>query len=157
MCKQGHPNTSPVSWVYGPWDNPPHPTHPWSFWQYTSSGRLNSFNHGNSNLDLNVAQGGEEFLKDRLVPAIWTTPGDGEWTTLTNWNSGQGADRAGPRPWPSAACRRAHLACRAIANRETIRSFSIGLTPTSPSRLLRGLTKSGSSSCEKRWRSPAAR
>jgi hypothetical protein len=29
-----------------------------------------------------------EFLKDQLVPALWVTSGSGEWTTLTNWNSG---------------------------------------------------------------------
>jgi hypothetical protein len=29
-----------------------------------------------------------EFLKDFLVPALWVTNSDGEWTTLTNWNSG---------------------------------------------------------------------
>ena len=30
-----------------------------------------------------------EYLKDRLVPALWTTASDGDWSTLTNWNSGQ--------------------------------------------------------------------
>ena len=84
----GHPKDS-YSQIYGPWDDSPHPTHPWAFWQYASTGRLNSFNNGNSNLDLNVAQGGDDFLKDRLVPALWTTASDGQWTTLANWNSGQ--------------------------------------------------------------------
>jgi autotransporter-associated beta strand protein len=84
----GHPSDS-ISWTYGVWDDPPNPTHPWTFWQYTSKGRLSSFNNGNSNLDLNVAQGGIEFLKDHLVPAIWTSDSDGQWTTLSNWNSGQ--------------------------------------------------------------------
>lgn len=84
----GHPKDSYTP-IYGPWDNPPNPTHPWSFWQYASTGRLNSFNNGNSNLDFNVAQGGIEFLKDKLVPAVWMTNSDGQWTTLANWNSGQ--------------------------------------------------------------------
>ncbi len=84
----GHPKDS-YDPIYGPWDDPPNPTHPWSFWQYASTGRLSSFNNGNSNLDLNVAQGGIEFLKDRLVPALWLSESDGEWTTLENWNSGQ--------------------------------------------------------------------
>jgi len=84
----GHPGDS-ISWVYGPWDDPPNPTHPWIFWQYTSKGRLSSYNNGNSNLDLDVAQGGMEFLKDHLVPALWTSGNDGQWTTLSNWNSGQ--------------------------------------------------------------------
>ncbi|MGI9428391.1 MAG: glycoside hydrolase family 25 protein [Bythopirellula sp.] len=83
-----HPKDS-FTQIYGPWDDFPNPTHPWSFWQYASTGRLNSYNNGNSNLDFNVAQGGLDFLKDRLVPALWTTASDGQWTTLTNWNSGQ--------------------------------------------------------------------
>lgn len=84
----GHPKDS-YSPIYGPWDDPPNPTHPWSFWQYASTGRLNSFNNGNSNLDFNVAQGGTEFVKDHLVPALWFTDNDGDWSTLDNWNSGQ--------------------------------------------------------------------
>lgn len=82
-----HPSTT-LSWIYGPWDNAPHPTEPWSFWQYSATGRLNSFKNGNSDLDFNVAHGGMEFLKDNLVPALWTNNSDGEWTTLANWNSG---------------------------------------------------------------------
>lgn len=83
-----HPGTS-ISWVYGPWDDAPNPTHPWSFWQYASTARLSGYNGGNSNIDVNVAQGGTEFLKDHLVPALWTSNSDGQWTTLSNWNSGQ--------------------------------------------------------------------
>lgn len=83
-----HPGTS-ISWVYGPWDDPPNPTHPWSFWQYASTARLSGYNNGNSNIDVDVAQGGMEFLKDYLVPALWTSNSDGQWTTLSNWNSGQ--------------------------------------------------------------------
>lgn len=86
--QNGHPGDY-TSYVYGPWDDPPNPADPWSFWQYTSQGRLNSYNNGNSNLDFNVAQGGIEFLKDRLVPALWMNDLDGQWSTLTNWNSGQ--------------------------------------------------------------------
>ncbi len=84
----GHPKDSYAP-IYGPWDDAPNPTHPWSFWQYASTGRLDSFKNGSANLDFNVAQGGTEFLKDNLVPALWTTANDGQWTTLTNWNSGQ--------------------------------------------------------------------
>jgi autotransporter-associated beta strand protein len=81
--------------VYGEW-NPnhtvsnPYPNgHPWKFWQYASTGRLESFNSGNSNLDFDVANGGIEFVKDYLVPALWVTNSSGQWTSLTNWNSGQ--------------------------------------------------------------------
>jgi autotransporter-associated beta strand protein len=74
--------------IYGPWDDAGD-THPWTFWQYASGGRLQSFNNGNSNLDFNVAQGNIEFVKDQLVPAVWMNDGDGNWSTLSNWNSGQ--------------------------------------------------------------------
>ncbi len=80
----GHPSDS-ISWVYGIWDDYGD-AQPWSFWQYTSTGDLNSHN---GNLDLNVAQGGIEFVKDRLVPALWMDNEDGQWTALGNWNSGQ--------------------------------------------------------------------
>ncbi len=75
-----------TSTIYGPWDNPPNPADPWDFWQYTSSGGLVSYS---GNLDLDVAKGGTEFLKDKLVPAIWMNDTSGDWSTLANWNSGQ--------------------------------------------------------------------
>lgn len=74
--------------IYGPWDNYG-VTHPWVFWQYASTMRLQSFNNGGSNLDVNVVRGGMEFLKDNLIPAVWMHDGSGTWTTQTNWNSGQ--------------------------------------------------------------------
>ncbi|WP_425395342.1 GH25 family lysozyme [Aeoliella sp.] len=81
-----HPKDS-FNGFYGPWDDGG-TQHPWAFWQYASTGRLNSFNNGNSNLDFNVAQGGMEFLKDHLVPALWMDDQNGQWTDLANWNSG---------------------------------------------------------------------
>ena len=72
---------------YGPWDNGG-VTHPWSFWQYASTMRLNGNNLMGSNTDVNVAQGGIEFVKDKLVPALWITDNSGEWTDLGKWNSG---------------------------------------------------------------------
>ena len=83
-----HPNDS-LSYLYGPWDDAPQPAQPWGFWQYASTGRLSGYKNGNSNIDVNVAQGGIEFLKDHLVPALWTTDSDGQWASLSNWNSGQ--------------------------------------------------------------------
>jgi autotransporter-associated beta strand protein len=83
----GHPKDTYTP-IYGPWDDYG-TTHPWVFWQYTSRGRLNSFNNGGSNLDLNVAQGGIEYLKDQLIPAVWWNDSSGNWSTLANWNSGQ--------------------------------------------------------------------
>ena len=61
-----------------------------------------SFNNGNSNLDGDVANGGIEFVKDHLVPALWVTNSSGQWTSLTNWNSGQtpGAPVQGPGQVP---------------------------------------------------------
>src|SRR5688572_7243241 len=92
---QADPNSIPIhttdpgdytSTVYGPWDNSPNPPDPWSFWQYCSTGQLNAYS---GNLDLDVAHGGIEFVKDKLVPALWTSPAGGKWETVTNWNSGE--------------------------------------------------------------------
>ncbi len=84
----GHPKDTYTP-IYGPWDDAPNPTHPWGLWQYASTLRLQSYNNGGNNLDANVAQGGTEFIKDILVPAIWMNNSSGQWTTQTNWNSGQ--------------------------------------------------------------------
>jgi autotransporter-associated beta strand protein len=84
-------NTEPkdtYSAIYGPWDDYGE-THPWKFWQYASTMRLQSFNNAGSNLDADAARGGIEFLKDQLVPAVWMNNSDGQWTTLAHWNSGQ--------------------------------------------------------------------
>jgi len=77
-----------LSTVFGPFDDYGDPQ-PWTFWQYASTGRLASFNGGNSNLDFNVVQGGVEFLEDQLIPAVWWSDTSGDWSTLANWNSGQ--------------------------------------------------------------------
>jgi autotransporter-associated beta strand protein len=82
-----HPKDSYTP-VYGPWDDYG-VTHPWAFWQYASTGRLNSFNNASSNLDFDVVQGGVEYLKDQLIPALWWNDSSGDWSTLANWNSGQ--------------------------------------------------------------------
>lgn len=74
---------------YGPWDDAPAPTHPWSFWQYASTGRLSGYRNGTVGIDVNVANGGTEFLRDKLVPALWVNTADGNWSSLANWNSGQ--------------------------------------------------------------------
>jgi autotransporter-associated beta strand protein len=78
-----------TSTVYGPWDNPPNPADPWDFWQYASTGHLQGIGSGVPNVDLDVAHGGIEFVKDHLVPAVWLADSSGDWTTLDNWNSGQ--------------------------------------------------------------------
>lgn len=74
--------------IYGPWDDAG-VTHPWAFWQYASTGRLQSFNNGANNLDMDVTHGDIEYLKDYLVPALWVNNSSGDWSTLSNWNSGQ--------------------------------------------------------------------
>jgi autotransporter-associated beta strand protein len=82
-------NTDPgdyTSTVYGPWDNAPGSADPWSFWQYASTAHLNAYS---GNLDVDVAHGNIEFVKDRLVPAFWTQTTGGNWGTVTNWNSGE--------------------------------------------------------------------
>jgi autotransporter-associated beta strand protein len=76
------------STAFGPWDNPPNPSDPWHFWQYASTGRLQGIGDAKVAVDLDVAHGGIEFLKDHLVPALWVAHGSGDWSGLTNWNSG---------------------------------------------------------------------
>ena len=83
----GEPKDS-YSSAYGPWDDYG-VTHPWKFWQYASKLRLTSYNSGGSDLDADVVRGGFEFLKDQLIPAVWMNDASGDWSTLTNWNSGQ--------------------------------------------------------------------
>ena len=85
--QNGHPKDS-YAQIYGPWDDAPNPTHPWRFWQYASTARLNGYASGTADIDVDVAQGGIEFIKDALVPALWVNNSDGQWTTLANWNSG---------------------------------------------------------------------
>src|SRR4030095_9878090 len=44
-----HPKDSYTP-IYGPWDDPPNPVHPWKFWQYASTARLNGYANGNANI-----------------------------------------------------------------------------------------------------------
>lgn len=86
-------NTNPkdtYAGFYGPWDDYGDPN-PWAFWQYASTGRLQSFNNGANNLDFDATRGDVEFLKDQLVPAVWMNDSSGDWSALANWNSGQTA------------------------------------------------------------------
>ncbi len=80
------PNASFVN-LYGPWDDFGNPQ-PWTFWQHTANGRLNA-SGANAPIDLNVANGGIEFVKDQLVPAILVGNSNVDWSTLSAWNSGQ--------------------------------------------------------------------
>jgi autotransporter-associated beta strand protein len=84
----GNPSDSYAP-IYGPWDDAPLPSQPWTIWQYASTGHVNAIGGGASSCDLDVARGGIEFLKDLLNPALWVANGSGQWTTLSNWNSGQ--------------------------------------------------------------------
>ncbi|MBA3480742.1 MAG: autotransporter-associated beta strand repeat-containing protein [Pirellulales bacterium] len=88
LVQTANPSDS-ISWTYGPWDDAPNPAQPWSFWQYASTMKLNGNNLKASNTDVNVANGGMEFLKDKLVPALWMNDSSGDWSTLASWNSGQ--------------------------------------------------------------------
>jgi autotransporter-associated beta strand protein len=66
---------------------------PWAFWQ-NGSGAPNGFT-----VDYNAANGNIEYVKDFLVPALWTNSGSGTWQTIANWNSnnpGGGAAATGP-------------------------------------------------------------
>jgi autotransporter-associated beta strand protein len=77
------------SGFYGPWDDATHTNQPWAFWQYASTGRLNSFQNGTANLDFDISHGDIEYLKDFLIPAVWMNDNSGDWSTLSSWNSGQ--------------------------------------------------------------------
>jgi autotransporter-associated beta strand protein len=70
---------------------------PWAFWQ-NGSGSPNGFL-----IDKNAANGNIEFVKDFLVPALWTNAGSGDWGTISNWNSDNpgfvmGDTSTGPAP-----------------------------------------------------------
>ena len=79
-----HPPLS--SNVYGIW-NPTYPTMPalgpWDFWQYAAEGAIPGVG---GTIDHDIANGDIEFVKDFLVPAMWTPAADGQWTTAANWN-----------------------------------------------------------------------
>ena len=85
--QNGHPKDS-FTPIYGPWDDYG-TTHPWNFWQYSSTMKLNGNNLKASNTDVDVSQGDIEWVKDNLIPAVWMNNSSGDWSTLTNWNSGQ--------------------------------------------------------------------
>ena len=83
--QNGEPKDSYTA-IYGPWDDYGI-THPWKFWQYASTMKLPSYST-TKNLDVDVARGGVEFVKDQLIPAVWMNDSSGDWSTLANWNSG---------------------------------------------------------------------
>jgi autotransporter-associated beta strand protein len=92
------PAASGLPNVYGVWNpsypNTPSPA-PWKFWQYDTTGGIPGYA---GNLDKDVANGGIEFVKDYLVPALWMNDSNGDWSTLANWNSGQTAVEPTPGP-----------------------------------------------------------
>ena len=77
--------------VYGVW-NPaypqiPNPT-PWKFWQYASTGHVPGIGNGTTDpVDLDVAHGDVEYVKQFLMPAAWVANASGQWTTAANWNA----------------------------------------------------------------------
>ncbi len=91
---------------YGAWDpnfitrtNSREPAvKPWVFWQQT----LDTTPAGLFKIDINFANGNIEFVKDFLVPALWTNAGSGDWGTIANWNSDNptynGTIASGPAP-----------------------------------------------------------
>jgi autotransporter-associated beta strand protein len=98
--QNAHPKDS-FTPIYGPFDDYG-TTHPWDFWQYASTMRLNGNNLGGSNTDVDVSQGDIEWVKDYLIPAVWMNDNSGDWGTLVNWNSGQtSVSPPGPPQVPS--------------------------------------------------------
>jgi autotransporter-associated beta strand protein len=80
--KDGYPG------FYGPWDDYG-VTHPWSFWQHSSTVSIAGFNAVDSSCDSDVSHGDIEYIRNYLVPAVWWNNSSGDWSTLANWNSGQ--------------------------------------------------------------------
>ena len=76
------------SGFYGPWDDYGN-SQPWSFWQYASTVSMPGINAVDTGVDGDVSQGDIEYVKNYLVPAIWWNDISGDWSTMTNWNSGQ--------------------------------------------------------------------
>jgi len=80
------------SWILGPWDDviPQN----WVFWQYSSGENTARTGIPDQTTDGDVAQGDIEFVKDHLIPAIWSKDDqdndfrDGNWNELEMWNSG---------------------------------------------------------------------
>jgi GH25 family lysozyme M1 (1,4-beta-N-acetylmuramidase) len=94
--------------VYGKW-NPSYPNtptpQPWKFWQYASTGKNIPGIAGDAsgNVDVDVANGDIEFVKDFLVPALWTKNVGGSWTTISNWNTdADPSGKGGPARLPNA-------------------------------------------------------
>jgi autotransporter-associated beta strand protein len=85
---QGTNPKSYYSGFYGPWDNYGN-SQPWSFWQYASTVSVPGINNRDATVDGNVSQGDIEYVKNYLVPAVWWNDTSGDWSTMTNWNSGQ--------------------------------------------------------------------
>jgi len=73
---------------YGPWDDYGN-ANPWSFWQYASTVSIPGFAAVDGTVDGNVAHGDIEDVRNSLVPAVWWSDRGGDWSVLTNWNSGQ--------------------------------------------------------------------
>jgi autotransporter-associated beta strand protein len=71
---------------------------PWVFWQQT----LDTTPAGLFHIDIDYANGNIEFVKDFLVPALWTNASSGDWGTTANWNSDNptynGTIQSGPAP-----------------------------------------------------------
>lgn len=77
-----------ASTFYGPWDDYGE-AHPWDFWQYSSTSSIPGLNEVDSGVDANVSHGDIEYVRNYLVPAVWRNDSSGDWSALTNWNSGQ--------------------------------------------------------------------
>jgi autotransporter-associated beta strand protein len=113
----GSPKTTytSISAYYGPWDDYGN-TEPWSFWQYASVASIPGFNNVDTGIDVDVSHGDIEYVRNYLVPAVWWNNSSGDWSTLTNWNSGQPAptpvtpvDQATPYAYTASAMPTARL------------------------------------------------
>ncbi|MEA2708393.1 MAG: hypothetical protein QOF78_994 [Phycisphaerales bacterium] len=89
-----------VGTQYGGWQQtgPGADANPWRFWQYASTGKNipGLLGDRNGNTDLDVAHGDIEYVKDFLVPALWTKNVGGDWSTISNWNTDADISGIGP-------------------------------------------------------------
>lgn len=75
------PTPSGYANPYGIWDNV---GNEWDFWQYTDGGRTAGIS---GNVDQDVANGDIEFVKDFVVPAVWTDASGGNFGGSGKWNN----------------------------------------------------------------------
>ena len=97
---QTPPTPSGYASPYGVFKTASNPV-PWDFWQYTNAGRTAGITSGY--VDQDVANGDVEYVKDFVVPAVWTDLAGGNFGGAAKWNDYDGT--AGTLYFPDANTR----------------------------------------------------